>query len=232
MTAAVQVTGLFTGAVRDRWQGRPPSAIEKVAARGALRLTPTGFEGDVQADLWVHGGREKAVHHYPADHYMAWAAELGPNDRFVAGGFGENVSTEGLLETEVCIGDVFTLGAARVQVSQGRQPCWKLSAHTGLERMAYLVQATARTGWYYRVLEPGVVEAGDLLHLLDRPQPDWSVDRVTRARFDRSLGSDLARHLANLMELNEGWREAFRRRAAGARENASVRLEAPSGPPG
>lgn len=225
MDASIPLGGLFVGSEQDRWPGRAPSAIGKTRYEGSLDLTSSGFAGDEQADLRVHGGAEKAVHHYPADHYPAWMAELGPNARFAPGGFGENLSTMGLLEDDVCIGDVFRLGEACLQVSQGRQPCWKLSAHTGIERMAYNVQLTARTGWYYRLLEPGMVRPDDALHLAERPQPDWTVGRVTRARFDRRLDPDSARILSTLAELNEGWRASFARRAAGGTEYTSKRLD-------
>lgn len=208
-----------------RWADRPSSAIGKSQVNSPIDLTPTGFEGDEQADLTVHGGLEKAVHHYPADHYRTWVAELGQNPRFVAGGFGENISTEGLLEADVCIGDIFQIGTARVQVSLGRQPCWKLSAHTKTESMAYEVQRTARTGWYYRVMEPGVVTCGDQFVLSDRRQPKWSVERVTRARFDRTLEATTARELASLPELSASWRDAFSRRIAGEVEDTSGRLD-------
>jgi MOSC domain-containing protein YiiM len=165
------------------------------------------------------------VHHYAADDYPVWTRDLGANIRFAPGGFGENVSTRGITEDDICIGDILAIGAARVQVSQGRQPCWKLSDHTGTPRMAYHVQRTARTGWYYRVLDPGVVAPGDAVRLLDRPQPDWSILRVSRARFDRTLDANLVRHLAALPELNEGWRAAVARRSEGGAEDASKRLD-------
>lgn len=227
MTPRTRIEGLFVGEPRDRWPGRPPSAIGKHRSEVPLDLTGTGFVGDAQADLKVHGGREKAVHHYPAEHYPAWRAELGDRDAFAAGGFGENVSTTGLTEDDVHIGDVFRLGQAVVQVSQGRQPCWKLSAHVGEERMAHLVQKTARTGWYYRVLEPGRVAPGDAVVLVERRQPDWSVRRVTLARFDRALDPATARAIAAIPELNEGWRAAFLRRCAGQDEDTSARLRGP-----
>ena len=172
MTSPVVVEGLFVGRSRERWADRPPSAIHKSEASTSVYLTSTGFEWDEQADLTVHGGPEKALHHYPADHYSTWTFELGENPRFVADGFGENISTTGLLEADMCIGDVFQLGTARVQISQGRQPCWKLSAHTENARMAHEVQKTARTGWYYRVMEPGLVTPGDMLVRTDHPQPE------------------------------------------------------------
>ena len=127
-TFKATVYGLFAGAVADRWEGRPPSAIAKTPVAGPVEI---GFEGllvDAQADRTVHGGAEKALHHYAADHYAAWIAEGYLPDGAVPAAFGENLSTLGVTEEQVCIGDVFRLGTARVQVSQGRQPCWKLNA--------------------------------------------------------------------------------------------------------
>lgn len=225
MITDTKVQALFIGSVQNRWPNRPASAIEKHQTVVPLNLTETGFIGDVQADLRVHGGPEKAVHHYPADHYVDWCRELGERPTFRAGGFGENVATIGLTEGDVCIGDVFRLGTATVQISQGRQPCWKLSAHTGEERMAYLVQRTARTGWYYRVLEEGLVRRGDTLKHIERPQPDWTVLGVTQARFAPKLHSTTATALASLPELTDGWRTAFTRKAEGAIEDSSKRID-------
>ena len=155
------VTGLFVGRAERRWPGRPASAIGKrpVAADEApLILETEGFLLDEQADPRVHGGPDKAVHHYAAGHYAAWRAEF-PRlaARLVPGGFGENLSTgaggadgEPWDETSVCIGDVFELGTALVQVTQGRQPCWKLNAPpTMVRRFASRRNATAWSpdGW-------------------------------------------------------------------------------------
>ncbi len=221
------IGALFIGKARHRWEGKPPSAIDKHRVRAPVVLSETGFAGDEQADPNVHGGEEKAVHHYPADHYPVWQAELGERSIFKAGGFGENVSTQGLTEEDVCIGDIFRLDGAIVQVSQGRQPCWKLSAHTGVDRMAQLVQKTARAGWYYRVLQTGTVGPGGTFELCERPQPEWSVRRVALARFDPRLDRETALALAELKELNAGWRRAFLRKSEDETEDTDKRLIGP-----
>ncbi|APH73839.1 MOSC domain-containing protein [Aquibium oceanicum] len=219
------IDGLFIGAVEERWPGRPASAIGKRATSDRLEITPTGFVRDAQADLEVHGGPEKAIHHYPGDHYPAWRKEFGRED-LVPGSFGENVSTSGLTEENLCIGDILSFGTATVQVSQGRQPCWKLSAHTGDERMAFLFQKTLRTGWYYRVLEPGHARSGDRMVLEERRNPGWTVKRVTQARLTRRIGAADAAILAAMPELYAGWREAFGRMAGGNdREDTAARLQ-------
>ncbi len=207
-----QVT-LFAGQVATPWPGKAQSAIGKSECAERQYLTKTGFAEDFQADLVAHGGPEKALHHYASDHYALWREDLGDNARFVPGGFGENISTLGLTEADVCIGDVFALGTARVQVSQGRQPCWKLAAHTGEDRMAYLVRKTLRTGWYYRVLEEGEVSPGDAMILMDRAPDAYTVKDVTRAYFDRRLDREEARSLAAIATLYLGWRRVFADRA-------------------
>jgi MOSC domain-containing protein YiiM len=209
------VTGVFVGAVRERWPGRPPSAIGKVAVAGRQMVTRTGLTGDAQADLTVHGGPGKAVHHYPGEHHAAWSAELGERAVFRPGGFGENLTSVGLTEAEVCIGDVFRFGTAVLQVSQGRQPCWKLVAHTGVEEMAYLVRKTLRTGWYYRVLTEGVAGPGDALVLTDRPHQGFTVRRVAGAVMAARVDRGEAARIAGLAALDEGWRAAVLARVAG-----------------
>ncbi|MBB98581.1 MAG: MOSC domain-containing protein [Rhodobacteraceae bacterium] len=224
-TFKATVYGLFAGAVADRWEGRPPSAIAKTPVAGPVEI---GFEGllvDAQADRTVHGGAEKALHHYAADHYAAWIAEGYLPDGAVPAAFGENLSTLGVTEEQVCIGDVFRLGTARVQVSQGRQPCWKLNAHRGRDDMAAAFQKTGRTGWYYRVLEPGLVSLGDPFELLERHCPQWTVLEVTRARLNRRIEPARAAQLSALPELADGWRQAFAKISANApAEDTSARL--------
>ena len=223
---SAEITSLFVGKVKDRWPGKAPSAIGKQATDANLRLKETGFAEDSQADLEFHGGPEKAVHHYAAEHMEHWRQAFPDHaDKFVPGCFGENISTVGLNEQNLCLGDVLTMGSARVQICQGRQPCWKLNAHTGITEMAARFQRTAYTGWYYRVLETGKVQAGDVVRLVERTHPDWPLDRVIRARFDPALSADQARELSNLPAISESWRGAFRKKQArGFKEDTSARL--------
>src|SRR5690606_35428763 len=137
----------------------------------------------------------------------------------------ENVSTVGLTEEQLCIGDVLQLGEAVVQISQGRQPCWKLSAHTEREDMAAQFQKSRRTGWYYRVLQEGYVEAGAPVALAERPQPEWPLPVVIAARFDPKLDPAEAGRLAMIEELSTSWREGFRRKSvSGDVEDTAPRL--------
>ena len=222
---SAEIGGIFLGKVQDRWEGKPPSAIQKDHARGRQAITTTGFSDDAQADLTVHGGAEKAIHHYALDHYAAWQSEGHMAADTVPAAFGENITTTGLTEENLCIGDILKLGTATVQISQGRQPCWKLGLHTGNEKMPYLFQKTGRTGWYYRVLEIGAAAAGGRITLIERRNPDWSVVRVTRARLSGRVSLKDAETLAGLADLAPGWRQAFARMAGGdTKEDTSTRL--------
>ncbi|PEQ14513.1 MOSC domain-containing protein [Novosphingobium sp. PC22D] len=196
------------------FRGEEQSAIGKSAAMGPVRVTRLGLAGDEQADLTVHGGPDKAVHHYPHDHYAWWRGTIGAHPLLDApGAFGENIATEGLDEQTVCIGDRFRLGSALVEVSQGRQPCWKLDHRFERRDVTSGVVVSRRTGWYYRVLEEGAVAAGDDLALVERPWPQWSVART----FGLLIAGDHKRDRAGLEALGEvavladPWR---RRRAA------------------
>ncbi len=224
-----RIDGLYVGKVADRWPGKPPSAIQKDIVAGPQDIGPHGFVRDAQADLAVHGGADKAIHHYAFDHYAAWEAEGLLAQATTAAAFGENISTIGLTEDNLCIGDILQLGSATVQISQGRQPCWKLARHTGQDKMPYLFQKTGRTGWYYRVLEKGTVAVGDKISLIERPQPNWTVRKVTQARLTKRIAPAEAAQLADMPELADRWRAAFAKMAAGQlREDTSSRLDGPS----
>ncbi|WP_137726417.1 MOSC domain-containing protein [Prescottella subtropica] len=224
---SVLVEQLLTGRVRALPGEDATSGIYKTPVDGVLWLSETGFTGDEQADLRHHGGPEKAVHHYPADHLPFWRGEL-PGAVLGPGAFGENVSTTGVTEADVCVGDTFTVGTAIVQVSQGRQPCWKLDRRFETRGVSRRMQSVRNTGWYYRVLQPGHVQCGDRLELIDRPEPDWSIARILRLLFDRrAAAADEWAAVSRVDTLSPNWRETFASRVAkGAVEDWSSRLGA------
>lgn len=201
----------------------------KEPVAGAVWLGATNLAGDGQADLVNHGGRDKAVNVYPAEHYWHWETELGiPN--LPGGAFGENFTTVRGLEAEVCIGDVYELGAAVVQISQPRQPCWKLARRWGIKDLALRVQQTGRTGWYFRVLREGEVEAGHPFVLADRPHPEWTVSAANDVMHHRKADVEAARALASCAALSESWRASLLRRAScGKAESTAARIEGPEG---
>ena len=184
------------------------SAIFKDAVTGPVRLDLTNLAGDGQADLTVHGGPDKAILAYSADHYPAWRRELGLPE-MGPGAFGENFAVGGLAEKDVCIGDSFTVGEALVQVSQPRAPCWKLARRWKLPDLPKRVVQTGRTGWYLRVLRPGLVEAGQPMVLVERPFPRFAIARVNGAAYGSPGDRDLAPELAACPLLSQGWRRSF-----------------------
>ncbi|CAO4183366.1 MOSC domain-containing protein [Methylorubrum populi] len=223
----IALQAVLTGRIAPLGDGGTTSAIDKEAREGPVALGRLGFAGDEQADPRFHGGPEKAVHHYALDHAAAWRAELPGLPDLVErpGAFGENLSSLGLTEREVCIGDLWRAGSALLQVSQARQPCFKLNLRFGVPDMARRVQGSGRTGWYYRVIEPGNVAAGDALELVERPHPDWPLSRLLHHIYVDRLDAAALRAIAALSPLSESWRAlAARRLASGAVEDWSRRL--------
>lgn len=197
---------LRAGSIRPLGEEGLPSAIHKLPIGRPLAVTRLGLAGDQQADRIHHGGPDKALHHYPAEHYPAWREQFPHRPAFELGGFGENLSTLGLTEDDVCLGDIFRLGGAVIQVSQGRSPCRKLNLRFAVPDMLERVRDSGRTGWYYRVLEEGMAGPGDMLIHLDRPLPEWPVARLFRTLFaDGAKWAELE-ELAGLPLLAVGWR--------------------------
>lgn len=202
------------------------SGTFKAPVLGPVRLGRTGLAGDGQADLTVHGGPEKAVLGYSAAHYPFWREQLGRED-VGPGAFGENLVLEGLDESTVCIGDVVRVGDARLQVSQPRQPCWKQARRWGRKDVPLLIQESGRTGWYYRVLAEGTLEAGQPVELLERPFPAFTVAYANAAMH--GVAREAAAALAECPLLAPGWRDSLGRRASGTRGNDRLRLGGPEG---
>lgn len=181
----------------------------KTPVAGHVWLAHENLAGDGQGDTKNHGGPDKAVLAYAATHYAAWRAELARPD-LPYGAFAENFTIEGLDEERVCIGDLFEVGEALVQVSQPRQPCWKISARWHLPDLTARVEASGRTGWYLRVLREGNVAANDAVSLLERPHAEWTVARATRTMRRQEPGGTA--ELAALPELAAVWHQVLERR--------------------
>lgn len=204
----VEVLALLSGKARP-FARNESSAIAKSSITGPVKIGLLGIEGDEQADPRYHGGPDKALHHYPADHYAHWGMIAVDHPLLNApGAFGENISTWGLVEEAVCIGDRFRLGTALIEVSQGRQPCWKQGERMAWAALPALMVKQRRSGWYYRVIEEGMAAAGDGIELIERPLPDWTVKRV----FALLIGGDHKKDpaaleaLATMDLLYSGWR--------------------------
>jgi MOSC domain-containing protein YiiM len=177
----------------------------KTPVSGPVWLGRLNLAGDGQANLRVHGGADKAVLAYAASHYPLWRAELDLPD-MPYGAFAENFTIAGQDEAQVCLGDVYAIGSARVQVSQPRQPCANITHRWKLPGLTQRVEATGRHGWYLRVLEEGEVEAGEPIVLLERPSPEWTVARATRAMRQRTTDRVQAAALLTVPTLSDAWR--------------------------
>jgi MOSC domain-containing protein YiiM len=180
----------------------------KEAVSGTVRLTAEGLIGDEQADRVNHGGIDKAILAYSADHYADWRRQLSlPELPF--GAFGENLTIQDLSETNVCIGDVWSSGDAQFEVSQPRQPCWKLARRWRLKSLPADVIKTGRTGWYLRVLKLGDLMTGQGLTLVRRPNPAWTIAKANDVMHFDKYDAELARELAGVPGLSFSWQETL-----------------------
>ncbi|WP_420605979.1 MOSC domain-containing protein [Novosphingopyxis sp.] len=202
------VEGLFIGRPKP-FRGDSASAIARDPADGPIRLGWTGFEGDQVADPVHHGGWDKAVHLYPSDHYAFWREKLSGNELIGDyGAFGENITAPGFTEETVRIGDRFRIGEALLEISHGRQPCWKLDHHFGRGDIMATIVNTGRCGLYLRVIEEGAVSRGDIISRETRADRDWTVARVFALLIRPGGDKDKAEltALSQLETLAEDWR--------------------------
>ncbi|ECG0941345.1 6-N-hydroxylaminopurine resistance protein [Salmonella enterica subsp. salamae] len=215
---------VFTGKIQD-YAGSRPSAIAKVQVDGELMLTELGLEGDEQAEKKIHGGPDRALCHYPREHYRYWAQEFPElTERFVAPAFGENLSTDGLTEQNVYIGDIFRWGEALIQVTQPRSPCFKLNYHFAISDMASQMQNVGKTGWLYSVIAPGKVAADAPLELVSRVS-DVSVQEAIAIAWHMPFDDEQYHRLLSAGGLSKSWtRTMQKRRLSGKIENQSRRL--------
>lgn len=214
-----------TGKVRPFGGVKLRSAINKQSRQGRVEVTEIGLVGDEQ-QYALHGGVDKALHVYCESNYAKWN-NLIPDrsQQFVVGGFGENLSFSGLNEGNVCIGDKFRLGAeVIVQVSEPRQPCYKLNHRFGYKKMSRLVQDTGMAGWYFRVLKPGFIQEGDELIFIERMYPQWSLDRVQDFLYREVDNMEVNAELGQMPELGGEISKLFRTRVEKGVEDMSNRL--------
>ncbi|MCS0162364.1 MOSC domain-containing protein [Vibrio alginolyticus] len=205
------------------------SAINKQVLPERQHATELGFISDEQGDPRFHGGIQKALHIYPSEHYPIWQQELDERTIFQsAGGFGENISSEGVTESTICLKDKIRIGSTLLEVSQGRMPCWKLNVRFDQHDMARRLQDTLRTGWYFRVLEEGDIGAGDEIILCERPYPEWPLARIMGAVFTGCLDREELTKLSEL-PLVESWGKLVERRLeTGEVEDWEMRLVGPT----
>lgn len=183
------------------------TGICKIAVSGPLRLKKLGFEGDGAGDTKHHGGTDKAVCVYSRDHYPYWEKVLGI--KLPVAAFGENLSVANLLEHDICIGDVFELGTAIVQVTQPRQPCKTLADRYGRADIIKLVVDSGHTGFYLRVLEEGIVEKGGPFALKERDPHGITIAFANHVYHHDKKDCEGIRKVLDVPGLSESWRYSF-----------------------
>ncbi len=191
------------------WNGATVSTgIFKAPVTGRVMLRKTNLDGDRQADLSVHGGPDKAVYGYPSEHYVYWREQL-PGYELPWGAFGENFTTEGLLETELSIGDRYRVGSAVIIVKTPRIPCFKLAAKFRREDMIERFVQSGYSGFYFSVIEEGEVEAGDSIEFLGGESLAVNIAELFRLYTGRTPELDLLHRALQAKFLPDGWRERF-----------------------
>ncbi len=190
---------------------RVTTGIFKEPVEGRVTLRTLNLDGDGQADLSVHGGRSKAVYAYPGEHYHDWRAELNGMP-LPWGMFGENLTTEGLQEDEVKMGDRFRIGSAELMVTEPRLPCYKLALKFGRDDIIKRFLASGRTGFYFAVLQEGEVGAGDHIEPISRDEHDITVADITRLYVRDKDDLPSLRRAVQVRALPESWRRHFQKR--------------------
>jgi MOSC domain-containing protein YiiM len=194
------------------WKGKVVrTSIFKTPVTDRVRVSTLNVAGDQQSDLTVHGGLDKAVYAYPSEHYAFWRREL-PGMDLASGVFGENFTTEGLLEETLHIGDRLRAGSAEFVVTQPRMPCFKLGIRFNRPDMVKRFLQSGRTGFYFAVLKEGDVAAGDSIELLEGDEHNVPVADVVNLYRGDATNQDLLRRVTELPALPNSWREYFRKR--------------------
>lgn len=209
----MRVVSVNVGLPREvAWHGRVVrTSIWKEPVEGSVHASTLNLEGDRQSDLSVHGGPEKAVYAYPAEHYEYWRRELQLPD-LARGAFGENLTIEGLLESQLHIGDRLRVGAAEFQVTQPRVPCFKLGVRFDRDDMVKRFLHSGRSGFYLAVVREGDIAAGQAIEILARDAHGVTVAEVATLYARESDDPDLMRRVIAIPALPEGWKSHFRER--------------------
>ena len=208
-----KLVALSVGGPRDiEWRGEVVrTSIFKERVTGARHVTPLNIDGDQQSDLSVHGGRYKAVYAYPSEHYPLWRSELSEPD-LTWGGFGENLTTEGMTERDVCIGDRLRIGGAEFVVTQPRQPCFKLAIRRNRLDIVKRLQQSGRSGFYLSVVREGELQEGDTIEFVTRDERSLSIAATVRLFYADEVDLELLTIAATHPALSPSWRKDFSER--------------------
>ncbi len=206
----MKLVSVTVGLPREvEWKGKThTTGIFKEPVTGGVAVNTLTLEGDGQADLSVHGGPSKAIYAYPAEHYAYWKGELSDME-LPWGMFGENMTTEGMLEDTLNIGDQFSIGTATLRVTEPRMPCYKLAIRFDRADIVRLFLKSGRTGFYFSVLEEGRLQAGDEITPVGRDPGGVTVAEITRLYTTDKSNVDLLRRALAVPALGESWRGYF-----------------------
>ena len=219
---------LFIGAIASLPESGRPTGMFKHPVSGSLHLCSEGFTGDEQADRRVHGGPDKAVHLYPAIHYGRLAKAFPETaSRLKPGSLGENISSATLDESRVRIGDIFRLGKALLQLCQPRNPCWKIDARFGVDGLAAYIAEHHLTGWYFRVLQPGVVDPNSALDIVETGVATLDLAQAQRLWHAHRPPPQALRQLADTPGIATDWRRKILERAAWLERDPSGKSSPP-----
>jgi MOSC domain-containing protein YiiM len=187
------------------------TGIYKVPTAEPLMVRKSNIDGDKQADLTVHGGVDKAVYAFPAEHYSYYQETL-KQDPYETGQFGENLTTVGMLEADVRIGDRYRVGEVVFEVSQPRSPCYKFAIKMGSAESLSVCINSAKTGFYFRVLSEGIVQSGDRIGIDYSNDTAPTVEEVHRLYYLDKKNIDGLTKAAQCNSLAKGWRDEFENR--------------------
>jgi len=217
------LTNIYCGKVADRYGIE--TAIDKQAVNTSLYLSFDGLAGDECADKLHHGGLERALHQYPAEHYAYWQEKYNTDNAWQAAGMGENISSTGMTEQTVYLGDRYQWGEAIIEVSQPRSPCFKLNKRWGIENLSVDMQDVSRSGWLYRVIQPGMVSVDEPLELIVRVDNAMTITEVCETFFGDPLNKEKLLKLKEQDTLSDSWMEKVVYRLANNEvENWNFRL--------
>ncbi|WP_327366067.1 MOSC domain-containing protein [Virgibacillus dakarensis] len=235
MMNAPYVDKLLTGKVKKMGRPNAEERMDRLWESGMFKNTvdakvwlgKSGLAEDEVADTKNHGGPEKAIFSYPMNHYDDWRRELDLASIGV-GAMGENLSVMNMDEKSVCIGDTYKFGDTIIQVSQPRRPCWKPARRFRIIDFALRIQNSGRTGWYFRVLQEGFVQAGMELELVERPYPNWTIAACNEIMYVKKGDVMLAEELASCEFLAENWKRTLHKRLAGRESSIEKRVYGPN----
>jgi len=231
MESEYYLTNIYSGKIAQCYGIE--TAIDKQPVNTKVYLSLEGFTGDQCADKRHHGGLERALHHYPLEHYAYWQEKYG--DKYVekyadkvnwqAAGMGENLSSLGMTEDTVFLGDRYQWGEAIIEVSQPRSPCFKLNKRWGIDTLSVDMQNNSRCGWLYRIIQPGLVSVNEPLQLITRVVNAMTIREVCQAFFEQPLNNDGLLQLMQQTTLSDSWMDkVVQRLETGKVENWRFRL--------